>query len=416
MVDTSCSHVLLMTNEVDENLLQIPAISVINFYRGKSSKEYLLDKIHSIVWLNHWLTGTVSRTAAGWSIVHNDAIDVDKIFSVVDDSSITQNLPYESLVSKMQPLVVKRGVEVVGTNEQIFKIVLVNVSPEEYAVVISLSHVVGDGHTFYQLCGMLDVNSSPKTIIVERIQDFKDISTDALGRTEEIFYTSRQVSWGVTGTMMFKKTPEIFVKYLNSNWVEKQKEEFAKNISSKAGKDISVEAKFISTNDILTSWFSKLVKSDFTHMVVNFRERIPSVTHSHGGNYWKSILYQPPDYASPSLIRASLCLPKEDSANDSVNRIAPLRRVVTTSLPSFFRTAFFYRCAVVTNWAGFYQDVQLPDSEMVLHLPIQTNVCPIQDLLIIFKPNKNDIAMLSISRSLSDNQLVQEEVVGESIL
>ena len=63
---------------------------------------------------------------------------------------------------------------------------------------------------------------------------------------------------------------------------------------------------FVSTNDILTSWFLRASGADIGMMSINFRNRVKTLTDDMAGNYESGILYRPPDYENASMIRKSL--------------------------------------------------------------------------------------------------------------
>ena len=64
--------------------------------------------------------------------------------------------------------------------------------------------------------------------------------------------------------------------------------------------------KFVSTNDIITSTFLRAAQVNMGLMAINFRDRLTDCKQSDAGNYQNMLVYYPADYASPSLIRASL--------------------------------------------------------------------------------------------------------------
>ena len=66
------------------------------------------------------------------------------------------------------------------------------------------------------------------------------------------------------------------------------------------------EVKYITTNDIITSISFKLAKTDMGMMPINFRGRIEDCGDIDAPNYMNTIMYRPPDYETPELIRQSL--------------------------------------------------------------------------------------------------------------
>jgi hypothetical protein len=112
---------------------------------------------------------------------------------------------------------------------------------------------------------------------------------------------------------------------------------------------------------------------------------IPTPPHTPAaasGNYSSLVAYQPPDYAHPSLIRASL---------------APLRRAAPAALPGPLRS-LLCRIAVVSNWAGFYRDAPLPGAAHAAHVPCEELAATAFPVAVIFRPARGALALLTIGR------------------
>ena len=62
---------------------------------------------------------------------------------------------------------------------------------------------------------------------------------------------------------------------------------------------------FVSTNDVLASWFLQNTQCDFGMMVFNCRNRLAGHTDLHAGSYLNTLFYQRPDSSAPGLIRQS---------------------------------------------------------------------------------------------------------------
>jgi hypothetical protein len=66
---------------------------------------------------------------------------------------------------------VKKGYEMHNKDEDLFKVTIIHLEQDKYyALVVSLSHVVGDGHSFYRIYAML---SKPNQVCaLNPIRDF----------------------------------------------------------------------------------------------------------------------------------------------------------------------------------------------------------------------------------------------------
>ena len=70
---------------------------------------------------------------------------------------------------------------------------------------------------------------------------------------------------------------------VNTEWLAEQK----------AAAKGTGETGFVSSNDVLTSWFLSTGKYDSGCMVFNLRDRIPGYDSTHAGNYQSMIHYWP---------------------------------------------------------------------------------------------------------------------------
>merc|ERR1712046_43074 len=143
------------------------------------------------------------------------------------------------------------------------------------------------------------------------------------------------------------------------------------------------EVPFVSTNDIITSWFFRKVGASAAIMAINLRGRVAGAEDHIAGNYESGLVYRPADFATPALIRKSL---------------AKLRRAASppTSLPSAVEhmRGFLGRA---TNWSTFARPVELPGgAAQSLHIPVTnlgpTALPPNVTGMIIFRANSGRLA------------------------
>ena len=191
-----------------------------------------------------------------------------------------------------------------------------------------------------------------------------------------------------------------------------------------------VEPAFVSTNDIVTSWFLQQTQCTFGFMAVNFRNRLEGHTHQHAGNYEHVIFYYPPDYETPQRIRKSHTgfyesekHDKQDATTTTTENTGETfvwKRAVTlstTSVPSFACHANKHtHWALVTNWSSFAQDANLPQCVEELHAPLLTTTTTANNLSlgILFRvgPN-NQKALLALGNAkvmkrLRDNAILEK--------
>ncbi len=84
------------------------------------------------------------------------------------------------------------------------------------------------------------------------------------------------------------------------------------------------------------------------------------------------------------------------------------------SLPTVLQT-LDNRFLAISNWSTFYSEVKFQNSEHVCHLPLvsvsSVDVC-LRDVAIIFMSNTDELAVLLLYRSVSDEALRSERALG----
>mmetsp|Transcript_52376 Transcript_52376/g.111295 ORF Transcript_52376/g.111295 Transcript_52376/m.111295 type:complete len:208 (+) Transcript_52376:396-1019(+) len=135
-------------------------------------------------------------------------------------------------------------------------------------------------------------------------------------------------------------------------------------------------AAFISSNDVLTSWFFQNCGCRHRMMAINFRGRLEGHDERHAEIYENVVFYRTDDSASPALIRESLSG-------------RPFRRRITarSPMPGFFAMAASSN-AICSNWASFAkpcdllqshcgceEEVQIPLYDVTSLLPCTLAIC-----------------------------------------
>jgi hypothetical protein len=220
---------------------------------------------------------------------------------------------------------------------------------DQFAIIMSLSHVIGDGFTFYRLHNMLCFAEEITELIVDRIPNSDKLMEAALGVRESQYMKGFWYTAGVIMCAMYTLHKETAMKQqilcLDTDKIQAMKAEHVP----------TDEVPFVSTNDIIFSWFCKASKACEALMIVNFRNRLDGFTMNHAGNYIDSLLLLKPDFGTPSLVRQSL---------------AQLKRVHThTTFPSFLQ-AWLGDKIIVSNWVTFKKPCQIPHCEEGVHAPL----------------------------------------------
>ena len=399
-----------MLNEIPLHLLEVkralPArtVSTITFYGGTVPLAYISERIITIIKENPWLTGFLKNSTHGISIFYPNSLPSDteiqvKHLKIIQDPTLHENLGFSEFSTRYGSKLVKVGKLCLNKeSEPLFGIIVIQISADKFAIICSMSHVLADGHTFYSIYGMLSQSIKPTALIRQPFKNFVELS-HPMRRGDDLgaFLDLPSTIFHFIVTKLFQPRFRLHLYEIDQDWIAKEKNAAVQQDSS---------CNFVSTNDIICSWFYRLVRTDVAMMAANLRDRIPGLNKIYAGNYQIGIAYQPADYATPSLIRRSL----QDSNN--------LGRVVSGPLPSAFETIFRgIRICLITNWSTFYMEVELPDSEQIMHSPIFNidGSVPINDACVIFRPNKGKLAVFIGTRSCSDAEIRQQGILARPL-
>merc|ERR1739848_452649 len=138
---------------------------------------------------------------------------------------------------------------------------------------------------------------------------------------------------------------------------------------------------FVSTNDIITSAFSKASRAHTCAMAVNVRERMSGLTESLAGNYVKGMMFDPTHSATPDRVRLALQHPRFHCCDRSPK--------------------MFSRFALITNWSSFSKAIRIPDCVEQLHQPLmfvpeELKFMPM-DAMIVFRAGAQRLGALWIT-------------------
>lgn len=371
--------------------LSEPAISTISFFKGDldfdASQKWLKERLVLICKANPWLAGRLVRKKK----VHKNLLlaipqpvteeDVDALIcNDVDNalSSISTETKYEIICDKLlkSKLVVGPGYKQVGKDVRCSKFTLAKGADGQVALVVSITHAVADGSTYYRIMSMF--SGDVEQLFSTRKHDFVPKSLEAIGTKESKYLSSFSFALCCIKSMLCgSKT-----KLIDARFVDEDKVNELKVATSNSD--------YISTNDILTSTFARATRSDILLMAINLRNRVEDTSEMDAGNYSLVVLHDKDSSSSPSQIRASL------------NEGPPYVRKGGKSLPGFFGT-INAKVSMITNWAfpHFRADITLCNADgennipLELHLPIPYHPKEIAfPIAVIFKPRAGELGLL----------------------
>mmetsp|Transcript_8558 Transcript_8558/g.8678 ORF Transcript_8558/g.8678 Transcript_8558/m.8678 type:complete len:444 (+) Transcript_8558:295-1626(+) len=377
---------------LDLAFLHADRIVFLTFYRGIPPIEFLRGKVDDILMSNPWLNGHITSSENELYLNYDKSgRNTSLCFTVIDVKHLHEGLSYDrirKIVTDENILKIKKGQESINNNNILFQVTVLKISNDKFAILFGFNHVLGDANTLYQLYGMLSSSSQVfsmklnKPSIELSKQMFERFGmNDSVSVIKSFPATCQSLLFSIY-YMIFPAVKQT-IHYINEEYIESQKKKHLTSPSNERTAD------FISTNDIITSWYFKACRVLYGIYMVNARGRMTELNadNTYAGNYGMLITLTPPDYATPALVRQSLkCF----------------RRYVTGDkpLPSAYNLLLGHRMAGVSNWSAIYQDVQLPGCVQLLHLPI-TEEAQASSIARVFRPLRHKLAMVISTPYLS---------------
>ena len=114
------------------------------------------------------------------------------IFQVFEPGSIPlkHNTPYELHSEMLRDAVIPSNAELVGQNLPLWRISVVPDAGEwdsKFAVIVTMSHVCGDAHTYYKFYNMLHRDAPVEVLNPIRVANFQEAAQEYLGKPEAMF-------------------------------------------------------------------------------------------------------------------------------------------------------------------------------------------------------------------------------------
>uniref|UniRef100_A0A7S2M6T0 Diacylglycerol O-acyltransferase n=1 Tax=Zooxanthella nutricula TaxID=1333877 RepID=A0A7S2M6T0_9DINO len=285
-------------------------------------------------------------------------------------------MTYEEILCAWRDKQIKPAWQAWIKNSPLFQVAVTSTGPNEFALIVELNHVLGDGDTFYKVYGMLQPGAAIVALSPERKDGFSAFLADSQGASDHLYTPSlRRCVKPVIGMVQtFCKRavqpPRVFS--VDSQWLAQQK----------------ADAPACSTNDILTSALLKGCGARYGIVPVNLRGRIPGIDCSDAGNYWRPQEILDDEFQTPLGVRGVI-----STATAAAPTCAEQKR--GSRRP---RLAQAGRIGFVTNWTAFYRDLDLPGCEQLLHMPLMRSKQMSRSYFVIFRPAKGQVAVWCAAR------------------
>ncbi|CAB9511241.1 expressed unknown protein [Seminavis robusta] len=369
-------------------------ISTLTWFHGNYHQAEALLKLRSdeILKANPWLGSRLITPFLDCKLAYKEQPNLDNHFECLTNLKppISRDTPLEKLGPILSDYTVNTKL---FRNVPLWKVIIIpcHKNPEEkFAVVHSMNHVIGDGHTFYHIQNMLLNWDEPvQPLIVERMATTVASQTEAMGGKKESHILSSigfLVAYVIGVILSFilpgrKAVCKLYlmdieaVKIAKEEAMNKPSKEEAMNKpcdsetshseSSDEESASSPSVQFVSTNDVMTSSFFQACEAKHGMMAMNFRNRMEGLGDLHAGNYENNIYYRPEDFASPALIRKSVT-PEEKGGAMVFQRRATQDVPINTGLCGLA----FGTYGLATNWVSFCKPCSIPHCQEELHMPL----------------------------------------------
>lgn len=383
-------------------------ITTVHFFTSssQSAATFLKDRLLQVVKANPWLSGTLVQDAStkqhGRHVVlrysKEDDPSIDTLFAVDSAMQLSEGMTY----ADMHKAVETSGAHVVSGKTLLNKplpICKLTIAPAAdgggFAVIFSMSHVVGDGATYFALLKMLISGCEPQSLEVERKHEMIDKAPEITGKNWHTLKMGIATLFHMLGGGCRKRCCGTRLR-LASFQIDDEK---VKAAIAEAQKIPGAPEK-LSTNDVLTSGFGNLCMPRMLTMLVDYRRIFEGLTPLHAGNYSAYALFGGPgSYGTPCMIRESVAGPLPFSRGEP---------------PSFVQAVVMKR-ALISNWATLWPDVySIPDCTQARSLPI-VDIVSQDDFVTIFRSGPGQVAAIMgfVGRQLSVNQIAAHLPIGK---
>lgn len=317
------TKIKLLTSETNR-LVNVSTISTITIYNSINNglnmemisnyEEYIIKKIKNILKINPWLNGTLKKSKDTiyleydnfdnynilndfnniYTLINEIVCQNDNITSLIElfmKDSNTYN--YTNLMNHLDKYLVKPGYKCINTIEKLFKVILIKMPDNKFALVISLSHCIADGYTYYKIFNMFSNNVKEEILYCDRMFEFEDIIKKNKCELQNCIL-KKIFSFSNLFAQLFSNT--------------KKDNTELKIISKEKINDIKTKYNnlmFVSTNDIITSEFFNNTNATVGIMSSNYRNVNGKYKFS-AGNYTDLIFYKMKSKTDPFYIRYKL--------------------------------------------------------------------------------------------------------------
>ncbi|AZQ64934.1 hypothetical protein EI427_22165 [Flammeovirga pectinis] len=387
--------IALMPFETSMAIMEEPGVTSITFFEGNIQLigKKIKDRFQEIINANPWLSGRIIRQNKKSSLQFSNSPDIEPLYHPdITNISVSDEMSYEEITNAVKSCIVHKGRHLIN---KLHPLTLLSIIPdkenptEKFALILSISHVIADGFTYYSILNMFSDEATVEALNANRKLEISKQIPHYIG--EDLYKFTNSISLGINSLkgLVFGKKVHCFAYYVDTQKVNAIKSDLPSNIP------------FVSTNDILQSSISKAVDARLSMMAINFRNRIEGITSNDAGNYEAGLFFDKVNYYKPQNIRSAL------------NSGVPMK-TTSNGVPRFLET-LGSKFTEVTNWASFAKGISIDGTKQKIHIPIyDLNLIPF-DCAIIFKPTADKTAVMFLSKTLSKSHVLAQCEVSEPV-
>lgn len=401
------SNIKLLPSEAAQHRYDA-VVSLATVYAGSPPTEEFEQRVNAIFKKNPWLASRL-KTSSECSLsleVSSDLtmkpyfeiVHIDDIIGTGETGALLQSVYEIPLKPALSDLFAKQGFKCIDNSEPLFKIRLCIGNDNTFVLLLSMSHIIGDGATIYRIYQMLSSDEDIVALNPVRVPSFEEISLSASTILGSSWLPERQETEGdliralaeseamcttpnsrlLTGLAKSVTSPDGVertssysegVYKVDMNWVSNRKE---KHVATQ-------NVPWISTNDILSSWFMSSNEPSVGLVAVNTRNHIDQLTPDHVGNYQVGVAFTKKEYSSPESFRYSLSqFPNNRKWTGKTEQVDSI--------------------TLISNWSSFYTHINIGDNcHQIVHFPLLppelSSPVLIDSTMVIFYSNKGELAI-----------------------